>query len=159
MVWHHKRSKHTLQTSNCGTREFHKQELVPAQLLGGAVVQVSAVVHTGQRGQVFSRVSTNCRVGYFNADIDTVMNISLRAAGHYLFSELEGTGSLFTRHGLFVICLLKVEEDCCSKMKTKSFQHYILTVTHFPLGSGMLKRPYSHFRTTIFFNFQQTYDK
>ena len=38
--------------------------------------------------------------------------ISLRAAGHYLFSELEGTGSLFTRHGLFVICLLKVEEDC-----------------------------------------------
>ena len=84
---------------------------------------------------------------------------ALRAAGHYLFSELEGTGSLFTRHGLFVICLLKVEEDCCSKMKTKSFQHYILTVTHFPLGSGMLKRPYSHFRTTIFFNFQQTYDK
>ena len=71
LVWHHKRSKHTLQTSNCGTREFHKQELVPAQLLGGAVVQVSAVVHTGQRGQVFSRVSTNCRVGFFNADIDT----------------------------------------------------------------------------------------
>ena len=46
-----------------------------AQLLGGAVVQVSAVVHTGQQGQVFSRVSTNCRVGFFNADIDTVMNI------------------------------------------------------------------------------------
>ena len=35
------------------------------------MVQVSAVVHTGQRGQVFSRVSTNCRVGFFNSDIDT----------------------------------------------------------------------------------------
>ena len=75
LVWHHKRSKHTLQTSNCGTREFHKQELVPGQLLGGAVVQVSAVVHTGQRGQVFSRVSTNCRVGFFNSDIDTYMKV------------------------------------------------------------------------------------
>ena len=67
--------------------------------------------------------------------------------------------SLFTRHGLFLICLLKVEEGCCSKLKTKSFQHYILTVTHFPLDSGMLKRPYFQFRTTTFFKFQQTYDK
>ena len=71
MSWHHKRSKYTLQTSNCGTGEFHKQELVPAPAPGWC--RVSAVVHTGQRGQVFSRVSTNCRVGFFNFNINTVM--------------------------------------------------------------------------------------
>ena len=85
--------------------------------------------------------------------------ITPRTPAHFFFPDGIGAGSLFTRHGGFLICLLKVEEGCCSKMKTKSFQHYILTVTHFPLDSGMLKRPYFQFRTTTFFNFKQTYEK
>ena len=73
---------------------------------------------------------------------DSFHGLSPRTPAHFFFPDGIGAGSLFTRHGGFLICLLKVEEGCCSKMKTKSFQHYILTVTHFPLDSGMLKRPY-----------------
>ena len=69
---------------------------------------------------------------------EKLCKFSPQNAMNYLFSEQDGTGSLFTRHGLFLKCLLNVESNC----------EYV-----------MLKELCFHFRTTTFFNFQRTYEK